>query len=47
MTAADYPQVMCDYRITTETGSYECTKPVGCDGDHKLVRLVRYGEGAT
>lgn len=45
MTAAEpWPEVLCGYRETRITGTWECVKPVGCNGQHYLVRLVQRAE---
>jgi hypothetical protein len=45
MTARDTrPEpVVCGYREQRTTGTWECVKPVDCDGGHYLVRLVSTG----
>lgn len=41
VTAAEpWPQVLCGHRETRLTGTWECVRPVGCDGAHRLVQLV-------
>ena len=43
----DPEPVICGFRETRITGTWECVAPVGCDGKHYLVRLVQTAQEAS